>query len=69
MGPYTEYRARQLADKIESKHEIYRTATHDPVKAKRIIKAKVIEEHGYEIGAKRLSSKNPISSEAEPEVA
>ena len=56
MGPYTAYRAQQVADKLDVRHEILQTTASDPMRAKREIKEHLIQEHGYEDGTKNISS-------------
>ena len=63
MGPYTGLQARRVADKIEARHEVILTVSSDPVRARREIKRKVIEEYGYEKGSKRFSPRESIVRE------
>lgn len=56
MGPYTKFNAIHIADKLETPHEIVDTVSRDPVRAKRELKEKLVREHGYMQGSKRMHS-------------
>lgn len=57
-GPYSGYEAQRKKEKLESAGtedcEIVSTISHNSVKAKREIKEKLIEAHGYTKGSKRI---------------
>lgn len=54
MGPYTRFRAQRVADKLEVEHMVVDTVSSDPVRAKRELKRKIIEESGYAEGSRRI---------------
>lgn len=54
LGPYTGFRAQRIADKLEDPHELVQTVSENPAVAKREIKEKMIERHGYFKGSKRI---------------